>query len=61
MIPVVLPVVSDTSIPVVLPVMSDTSMPVVLLGVFDWDINPELDGDEFKNYLPKIYYPGQHR
>ena len=38
-----------------------TSMPVVLLGVFDWDINPDLDGAEFKNYLPKIYYPGQHR
>ena len=35
-----------------------TSLPVILLGVFDWDINPSLDGEEFSDYLPLLYYAG---
>ena len=38
-----------------------TSVPVIALGIFDWDVHPALDGEEFGSYLPLIYYPGQHR
>lgn len=38
-----------------------TSMPVILLGVFDWDIHPQLDGPAFKACLPSLYYTGQQR
>ena len=31
------------------------------MGVFDWDLHPELDGDEYKQYLPALYYVGQLR
>ena len=38
-----------------------TSVPVIALGIFDWDVHPKLDGQEFGSYLPLVYYPGQHR
>ena len=38
-----------------------TSLPVVLLGVCDWDVHPDIDGAQYKTYLPLLYYEGQHR
>jgi len=28
-------------------------------ALFDQDINPRKDGEEYKRYLPKLYYLGQ--
>jgi magnesium-transporting ATPase (P-type) len=36
-----------------------TSIPLMVKALFDQDINPRLDGDEYKKYLPKLYYIGQ--
>ena len=38
-----------------------TSLPVILLGVLDWDIHPDLDGSEYRSFLPLLYYTGQNR
>lgn len=38
-----------------------TSMPVLLLGIFDWEVHPQLDGKAFEGALPLVYYSGQHR
>jgi len=38
-----------------------TALPVILLGVFDWDVHPLLDGREYSQYLPMLYYVGQNR
>ena len=27
----------------------------------DWDVHPDIDGAEYKPYLPLLYYAGQHR
>ena len=35
-----------------------TSVPVIALGVFDWDIHPNLDGKQFSEYLPLVYSVG---
>ena len=35
-----------------------TSLPVILLGVLDWDIHPDIDGPEYKDFLPLLYYQG---
>ena len=38
-----------------------TSIPVLLLGILDWDIHPDIDGEEVREYLPLLYYEGQNR
>ncbi len=36
-----------------------TSLPLMVKALFDQDINPALDGDAYKKYMPKVYYIGQ--
>ena len=28
-------------------------------AIFDQEVNPQLDGDKFKKYIPRLYYIGQ--
>lgn len=36
-----------------------TSLPLMIRALFDQDINHRKDGQEYKKYLPKLYYIGQ--
>ncbi|TNV86611.1 hypothetical protein FGO68_gene4748 [Halteria grandinella] len=36
-----------------------TSLPLMIRALFDQDINHRKDGQEYKSYLPKLYYIGQ--
>jgi hypothetical protein len=35
-----------------------TSMPLMVRALFDQDINTRKDGEEYKRFLPKLYYIG---
>jgi len=36
-----------------------TALPLAAKAIYDQDINPDIDGLEFKPLLPKLYYVGQ--
>jgi len=36
-----------------------TSFPLMVRALFDQDINTRKDGNEYKKFLPKLYYMGQ--
>ena len=35
-----------------------TSLPLMVKAIFDQDVNPEIDGHEYKMYMPMLYYIG---
>lgn len=38
-----------------------TALPIMTKSLFDWDVNPDVDGTEYVGTLPYLYYIGQER
>ena len=35
-----------------------TALPLLAKAVYDYDVNPDIDGSKYRNLLPRLYYVG---